>query len=189
MKSLPILLTVFVSALCVNINAQVIAKAMVIEQDTIIKVGFPAVTIVAEREFYDDYVRDEFYRVKTLNRDVSRVIPFAEEASRILISLDEELLGVEKKKDKKRIIKTREAEIQLKIEARLQTLTRQQGEIMVKLVHKETGQTVHHWLQSIKGKAGAFYLQNIARAGGVNLKLEYNPEEEDKQIEKILGRS
>lgn len=156
------------------------------EGDTLIRSGLSSVTIRAERQFNDEVVRTEYYRILTLRRDVERVRPYAKEAGQLLISLDSLLSLASGKKERQQIIQQNESAIQLRLEARLQQLTRQQGEVMVKLIHRETGQTAFAWMQSIKGKASAFYWQNLAKAGGVNLKLEYRPDQEDREIERIV---
>ena len=157
-----------------------------LEGDTLFRSGLSAVTITADRHFDDERVRTEYYRIVTLRRDVERVAPFAQEASLLLSNLDNALSATQDRKARQKLIKAREGQIQLKVEARLQQLTRQQGEVMVKLIHRETGQTVHYWMQSIKGKASAFYWQNLARTGGVNLKAEYDPTGTDREVERIL---
>ncbi len=171
-----------------SVFSQSWTKAVIdVEGDTLVRSGLSAVTIRAPRVFEDESVRTEYYRIMTLRRDVERVAPFAIDAAELLSSLDEELSTTASGKERRRIIKERESQIQLKLEARLQQLTRQQGEIMVKLIHRESGKTVHEWMQSIKGKSSAFYWQNVARAGGVNLKLTYDAEEEDRAIERIIS--
>ncbi len=156
------------------------------EGDTLVRSGLSSVTIRAEIPFEDEVVRTEYYRIVTLRRDVERVVPFAEEAAALLQSLDADLGAVADKRERQALIKEREGQIQLKLEARLQQLTRQQGEIMVKLIHRQTDRTVHEWMQAIKGKTAAFYWQNMAKTGGISLKSAYDASGEDREIERIL---
>ncbi|MBI1192874.1 MAG: DUF4294 domain-containing protein [Bacteroidetes bacterium] len=182
------LLPLFVLILGVSIaNAQNWVKAIETpEGDTLVRSGLSSVTIRAEIPFDDEVVRAEYYRIVTLRRDVERVRPYAEEAAALLQSLNADLDALEGKRERQALIKEREGQIQLKLEARLQQLTRQQGEIMVKLIHRETDRTVHEWMQTIKGKTAAFYWQNMAKTGGISLKSVYDPAGVDREIERIL---
>jgi hypothetical protein len=157
--------------------------------DTLVRSNYSPLIIRADRPFDSEEVRAEYYRLVTLRRDVERVEPMALEAARVLQELDQALQAAESGRERRQLIAAREGELQLKLEARLQQLTRQQGEIMVKLIHRQTGQTAHEWMQAIKGKTSAFYWQNAARAGGISLKLTYDGGGEDAEIERILRPS
>jgi len=178
-----LILSVFVG----SIQAQNWVKATATpEGDTLVRSGLSSVTIRAEIPFEDEAVRTEYYRIVTLRRDVERVLPYAEEAATLLQRLDADLAALDDKRERQALIKAREGQIQLKLEARLQQLTRQQGEIMVKLVERQTDRTVHEWMQAIKGKTAAFYWQNMAKMGGIDLKAVYDPTGADREIERIL---
>lgn len=165
--------------------AQTYTKAKTVDGDTVAKVGLPEFFIVANKQFMSDNVKDEYYRKKVLRRDIERVKPYVADAVEVFSELSSELDAISKKKDRKAYIKQKESLIQLKFEARIQQLTKQQGELFVKFIHRETGKTAHQWLQEIKGKSSAFYWQSMAKTAGANLKATYDPQGEDREIERV----
>jgi hypothetical protein len=63
-----------------------------------------------------------------------------------------------------------------------------QGEILIKLIDRETGYTSYDLVKELKGNFTAFFYQSIARVVGHNLKAGYDKEEE-REIENIIRAS
>ena len=70
----------------------------------------------------------------------------------------------------------------------IKDLTISQGEVLIKLIDRETGNTSYAMVKELKGGFKAFLLQSAARIFGHDLKETYNPEEQ-KDIEAILQQS
>ncbi len=64
-------------------------------------------------------------------------------------------------------------------------LTISQGEILIKLIDRETGYTSYAMVKDLKGGFNAFLLQSVARIFGHDLKETYDPDEQ-RDIEAIL---
>jgi len=89
---------------------------------------------------------------------------------------------------KKQMMKQAEKEIKEKFEADLKKLTRSQGEILIKLVDRETGNDSYTLVKELRGSFSAFLYQSLGKIFGYNLKTKFNPKEnkEDEMIEKII---
>ena len=73
----------------------------------------------------------------------------------------------------------------------LKKLTRKEGQILVKLIHRETGITPHALVKTYRNGLRATVYQFTAKLFDIDLKTEFNPSEvqEDIWIEDILFRS
>ena len=96
------------------------------------------------------------------------------------------LLEANNDKERKKIIKQAEKEINEEYGNDLRDLTFSQGKILIKLVYRETGSSSYELVAELRGKFRAFFWQAFARLWGFNLKNEYDPEGEDKEIEFIV---
>jgi len=67
----------------------------------------------------------------------------------------------------------------------IENLTISQGEILIKLIDRQTGNTSYEMVKDLKGGIKAFMFQSLARLFGHNLKESYNPGEEH-DMEAIL---
>jgi hypothetical protein len=69
----------------------------------------------------------------------------------------------------------------------VENLTISQGEVLIKLIDRQTGNTSYELVKQLKGGLNAFMMQSIARLFGHNLKETYDPDE-DRDIETILHK-
>ncbi len=69
----------------------------------------------------------------------------------------------------------------------LKMLNEQQGRLLLKLIHRETGRTSYDLIKSYRGGFNAFIWQSLAFMAGANLNSKYDPEE-NKMIEHIIQR-
>ena len=67
----------------------------------------------------------------------------------------------------------------------VENLTISQGEILIKLINRETDVTTYGLVKDLKGGFNAFLLQSAARIFGHNLKETYDKDEQ-RDIEQIL---
>ena len=92
-----------------------------------------------------------------------------------------------RKKYTKRIQKYIEGEFS----ERLKKLTRTEGQILVKLIYRQTGRTAFDLVKELRAGWRAFWYNTTASMFDISLKEEYKPFEakEDYLIEEILERS
>ena len=76
-------------------------------------------------------------------------------------------------------------------EQELKKLSRSQGRILIKLVHRQTGITIFELIRELRTGLKAFFYQTTASLFKLSLKDKYNPEDilEDYLIEDILQRA
>ncbi|WP_299289461.1 DUF4294 domain-containing protein [uncultured Mucilaginibacter sp.] len=120
-----------------------------------------------------------------LRYNVFKVLPYAQFAGQRYRKLQRDLATTGDKRQQKEMIKACEKEIKDLFNKQIKNLTIAQGEILIKLVQRETGNTSYELLKQLKGGLNAFMLQSVARVFGHDLKEEYNADE-DKDIEAIL---
>ena len=126
-----------------------------------------------------------------LRRRVLKVYPYAQLASERFTTLKERLDQIDKRRQKKRYTKRIEKFLEGEFSEELKKLTRKEGQILVKLIHRETGITPHALVKTYRNSLRATVYQFAAKLFEIDLKTEFNPLEvqEDMWIEDILYRS
>ena len=130
-------------------------------------------------------------RYYILRRKTIKVYPYAKLAAERLVELNDSLQYITKKRQKKRYTKKVQKYIEGEFSEELKKLTRTEGQILVKLIHRQTGTTAFNLVKNLRSGWRAFWYQTTARAFKINLKREFHPEEvqEDYLIEDILQRA
>ena len=120
-----------------------------------------------------------------------RVYPYAKLASDRLDTLSTRLKNIKSNRKKKTYIKRIENFIYDEFEEELKKLSRSQGRILIKLVHRQTGETTHSLIKELRNGWRAFVYQTTASLFKLSLKDTYNPGTiyEDFLIEDILQRA
>ena len=134
---------------------------------------------------------EEMKKYILLRRRVLKVYPYAQLASERFTTLKERLDQIDKRRQKKRYTKRIEKFLEGEFSEELKKLTRKEGQILVKLIHRETGITPHALVKTYRNSLRATVYQFAAKLFEIDLKKEFNPLEvqEDMWIEDILYRS
>ena len=127
----------------------------------------------------------------TLKRKTLKVYPYAIMASERLTKLNSRLTKIKSKRKKKKYTRMLEKFLQDELTAELKRLTRTEGQILVKLIHRETGITAYDLVKELRNGFRAFTYNSIAKIFDISLKREYDPQniKEDIFIEDILRRN
>ncbi len=132
------------------------------------------------------YARQQ-QRWNKLRYNVYKVYPYAVIAADILKDVDTELVRLEDDKDaRKKYLKSLEKELSRQFKGELEELTISQGQVLVKLINRQTGKNCFSIIQELKGGFSAVVWQSVALLFSNNLKREYDPEDRDKDIETIV---
>jgi hypothetical protein len=123
-----------------------------------------------------------------LKYNVIKVIPYAKFAGNKYRQLQRDLALTGDKKRQKQLIKACETEIKDMIKREVVNLTVTQGEILIKLIDRETSYTTYTLVKELKGGFNAFVLQTAARIFGHDLKETYDRDEQ-RDIEYILQKA
>ena len=126
-----------------------------------------------------------------LRRKTRKVYPYAKLASERLTTMTLRLKTIDRRRDRKRYTKRVQKYIEQEFSEKLKKLTRTEGQILAKLIHRQTGRTAYKLVKELRTGWRAFWYNTTARMFDISLKEEYNPFEvkEDYLIEDILERS
>ncbi len=187
-------LFLFILFLSVSVNAQIIQPEtanvgyVIRENDTIFKDTIQLEEVVIYKGKIDVESRKKFELLK--NR-VYKTYPYATLASERLTALNKGMTSLKTNKEKKKYFKIVEGYLTDEFEAQLKKLSRKQGQILIKLIHRQTGITTFDLVKSLKSGWTAFWSSTTAKMFDLNLKAQYLPFEdnEDFLIETILVRA
>ena len=134
---------------------------------------------------------EELKKYLILRNRTLKVYPYAKLASDRLKRLNERINSIKKKNSKKKYTKRIEKFIYSEFEEELKKLSRSQGRILIKLVHRQTGTTTHDLVKELRNGWRAFIYQTTASLFDLTLKDTFDPREnrEDFMIEDILQRA
>ena len=171
-------------------NAQItndsLAKrdAIIEANDTIV----PLEEVVVYRHKWNAAEKKEF---QLLQNRVYKVYPLAKIAADRLTVLNKNMDKMKTNREKKKYFKIVEDYMENEFTGQLKKLSRKQGQILVKLIHRQTGFTTFELIKDYKSGWKAFWSNNTARLFDINLKTKYAPYEvnEDFLIESILDRA
>lgn len=160
-----------------------IVQAIISETDTLILQNLPELTVTAKMP---RSVKAQILSNNKLVYNVKKVYPYAKLAGIKLKEYEALLLQCSSEKEQKQLMKQAEDELRDEFEEDIKKLTFKQGIILIKLVDRETGNSSYALIQELRGKFTAFFWQTFAKLFGYNLKQEYDPLGEDKDIENIV---
>lgn len=112
--------------------------------------------------------------------------PYAISASRIMNDINAKLVGINDRKKRKQIIKSREKELRKEFTDKLTNLSIYQGKVLMKLINRQTGNNCYEIVDEYKGSFNAALYQTIAILFGTSLKQGYDALNKDKDMEKIV---
>ena len=154
------------------------------ENDTIV----PLEEVVVYRHKWTAAEKKEF---QLLQNRVYKVYPIARIAADRLTILNKNMDKMKTNREKKKYFKIVEDYMENEFTGQLKKLSRKQGQILVKLIHRQTGYSTFELIKDYKSGWKAFWSNNTARLFDINLKTKYAPYEvnEDFLIETILDRA
>ncbi|WP_308992022.1 DUF4294 domain-containing protein [Mariniflexile litorale] len=126
-----------------------------------------------------------------LRRKTLKVYPYAKLASERLDSLSTRLESMKKASEKRRYTKMIQKYIEGEFSDELKKLSRTEGQILVKLIHRQTGKTTFGLVKELRSGWRAFWYNTTASMFDISLKKLFDPKNvyEDYLIEDILQRS
>ena len=160
----------------------IIADFELINEDTVFFTYLPEVDIL---DFKDKQEKNSYLLLK---KRVLKVYPYAIIAKQRLDKINLALDTIPKRRKKKRHIKEVTKWIKNEYSDRLKSLTIKEGQILVKLIYRETNFTTYDIVRFYRGRFNAFFWQTMAKFWDNDLKKDYNPKNnrEDMFIEYII---
>ena len=161
-----------------------------IEGDTIVKgsIGLNEVLLLPRRPFKNS---EQIRKYLILKRKTIKVYPYSVMASRRLKSLNDRLLVIKTKRERRRYTRMVQKFLEDELTPELSKLTKSEGQILIKLIYRQTGITTYNLVKNLRNGVKAFLYNTTARFFDLNLKTEFNPEIilDDYYIEDIIQRS
>ena len=129
-------------------------------------------------------------RYLILQRKTIKVYPYAKLASERLESLNERLGLLKSKRKQKKYARMVQKFVEDEFAATLKKFTITEGQILIKLIHRQTGETAFDLIKTLRSGWRAFWYNNTAKLFKMSLKIPFDPNlsEEDYLIEDILQR-
>lgn len=163
---------------------------LIVEGDSIPRTSIDLDEVMLLHKLKFDSKKDRI-RYLILRRKTLKVYPYAKLASERLDSMNSRLEKLTKKRDKKRYTKMIQKYIEGEFSDELKKMSRTEGQILVKLIHRQTGTTAFDLIKQLRSGWRAFWYNTTASMFDISLKREFNPvkEKEDYLIEDILQRN
>ena len=151
--------------------------------DTILSITLRTVYVYPKFVFKSK--KQEKYYWK-LVRNVKKTLPIAKEIRRAVIETYEYLETLPDDKSRDKHIKAVEKGLKKQYTPLMKKLTFSQGKLLIKLVDRECHQSSYQLVRAFMGPFKAGFYQTFAALFGASLKKEYDPDDEDKMIERII---
>lgn len=166
------------------------AKYLIIKGDSTIRTSIYLDEVMLLHKLQFDSKKDR-RRYLILKRKTIKVYPYAKLASERLDSLNARLNRLKRKRERKRYAKKIQKYIEGEFSDELKKFTRTEGQILIKLIHRQTGQTTYELVRELRSGWRAFWFNNTASLFDLSLKRRFDPynEKEDYLIEDILQRN
>ena len=183
LRFLFIAVSLFISHLALSQEQDsIIVYGIIVDGDTIPVIPLKEVKIYSWRVLNSKEER----KLTRLMKNVKIVYPYARLAGIKLVEYEDTLAQAPDDKARRKIMKRVEEEINAEYGQELRDLTVTQGKILLKLIDRETGETSYDLVTDFRGEFRAVFYQAFARLFGMNMKLKYDPEGEDRDIEYIV---
>ena len=161
-----------------------------ISGDTIVRgsIGLAEVLLLPKRPYKNS---DEIRKYLILRRKTLKVYPYSVMASDRLNTLNQRLDIIKTKRQRRKYTKMVQKFLEDELTPELSKLTKSEGQILIKLIHRQTGQTTFNLVKTLRNGLKAFIYNTTAKFFDLNLKNEFQPEisQEDYYIEDIIQRS
>jgi hypothetical protein len=184
MKNFPIYIVLLFS---LTIKGQVKDTLNVTAQDSAVLYSIELKEIIVTKNGAS-VMSEEQKKILILKRRIYKVYPYAKLTAEKLMQINETMAKLKTNKEKKKYFKLVENYLQEEFEPKLKKLSRKDGQILVKLINRQTGSTTFDLIKDYKSGWKAFWSSNTAKLFNINLKTEYSPFDvpEDFYIESIL---
>ncbi len=120
-----------------------------------------------------------------LIRDVKKTLPYAKEIAEIITETYEYMETLPNDKARQKHLNKMEKYLMDTYTPKMKKLTRSQGQLLMKLVDRETNSSSYHIIDAFMGSFKAWTYNVFAGLFGNSLKVRYNPYGEDRVTERV----
>ncbi len=160
---------------------------IIFEGDTLL-IELDEVHLLKKLKFKNNNDRSYYYWFR---KKVHNAYPYAKMAQDRLTTISNRLNKIKSKRKRKQYTKRLQKYFEYEFTEQLKKLTRTEGRILIKLIHRQTGETTYNMVKGLRSNWKAFWYEGTAKLFKLSLKNEYHPENinEDYLIEDILQRA
>ncbi len=120
-----------------------------------------------------------------LIRDVKKTLPYAKEIAAIIIETYEYMESMPDDKARQAHLNKMEKYLKSEYTPAMKKMTRSQGQLLMKLVDRETNSSSYYIIDAFMGSAKAWGYNLFAKIFGNDLKIRYNPYGQDRVTERV----
>ena len=120
-------------------------------------------------------------------RDVKKTLPFAKAITQEMILADQQLASLESDKERRKWWRQHEKYLFKKYEKDFRSMTASQGQMLMKLMDRESDRTSYDIIKHYRGKASANFWQFVAKLFKNDLKEEYDANDKDRIVERVIN--
>ena len=162
-------------------------ESIFVEDDSI-TISLPEIMLFKKLKFNTTKDKRYYY---WYYRKVYKAYPYAKLAADRLLKLNKQLEKIRSKRKRKKHTKKMQQYMEGEFTDELKKMTRTEGKILIKLLHRQTGLTAFDLVKEYRSGWKAFWYNTTAKVFKLSLKSEYQPETEaiDFLVEDILQRS
>lgn len=118
--------------------------------------------------------------------NLKKVMPYAKACASKIQETNDHMAALSTDGEKRKYLKTAEKSLKSEYEDDLKKMSFSQGKLLIKLIDRECGSNSYELIKIYKSGRSAFFWNGIAGLFGMNLKDDYDAEEE-QEIEVILA--
>jgi len=163
-------------------------EAMFVIRNDSLTIPLDEIVVINSRRFKTEKEKRYYYWYL---KKVQKAYPFATLAADRITSINRQLEDIPSNRKRKKHIKKMQDYMEGEFSDELKKLTRTEGRILIKLIHRQTGQTMYDLIKDYRSGWNAFWYNSTANLFKLSLKEEYVPQSEalDFIVEDALQRS
>ena len=120
-------------------------------------------------------------------RDVKKTLPFAKELAKEMQLADYQLAQLPDDKARRKWWRQHEKYLFKKYEQHFRKMTASQGQMLMKLMDRESERTSYEIIKHYRGKASANFWQFVAKLFKNDLKEGYDAQDKDRIVERVIN--
>lgn len=144
--------------------------------------------IVLQQDLKEVHVDKDFDRkYQSALRKLRRVYPLALQAKVLIVQYDGDMQELEKNRQKRKYGKKAQKSLKDEFLYDIKDLYIDEGILLMKLIHRETGMTVSDIITSYRGKLHANLYEGMGKIWDQDLEAKYDPDGEDWIVEVVIN--
>ena len=160
-----------------------VVPGKIIEGDTVPYVDLKTVVVFPQM---DIKTLLELIGYEKLVYNVKKVYPYAKLAAVKLTEYKHTLDSIPTERGRRKFLRAAQKDLEERFGDEIKDLNFTQGKLLMKLIYRQTGNSTFDIVKELRGSFNAFIYQTVARVFGYDLRLQYDPEGDDKTIERIV---